>query len=162
MPFLPENFVVPRLLETARVRLRPLVVADVVKDYEAVMSSRTNLWRLFGAAWGWPAETLTLEDDCRQLAWHEKEFETRSSFDYVVMSLDESQVLGCVYVDPPTKQGFEAEVYFWVRDSELPTGLEGHLSDTVRQWITTSWPLARVAYPGRDIPWSDWDALPER
>lgn len=31
----------------------------------------------------------------------------------------------------------------------------------VRRWLAEDWPLARVAYPGRDPSWQEWDALPE-
>ena len=38
-PFVPAEFVVPTLLETPEFRLRPLTINDVIKDYDAVMSS---------------------------------------------------------------------------------------------------------------------------
>jgi hypothetical protein len=38
-PFVPPQFQVPRVLETAEFRLRMLTVNDVVKDYDAVMTS---------------------------------------------------------------------------------------------------------------------------
>ena len=49
------------------------------------------------------------------LGWHQKEFQMRSSFDYAAMSPDEERLLGCVYVDPPEKAGFDAEVHYWAR-----------------------------------------------
>ena len=94
MRFLPRDFIVPTLLETDRCRLRPLTIHDVVKDYDAVMTSREHLWQMFGDTWGWPSEDLTLEQDLIDLGWHQKEFQLRSSFDYAVMSLDEKRVLG--------------------------------------------------------------------
>jgi hypothetical protein len=39
MPFVPADFDVPEKLETAEFRLRMLTVNDVIKDYDAVMSS---------------------------------------------------------------------------------------------------------------------------
>lgn len=39
MSFLPGDFEPPKLLETERFRLRPITIHDVVKDYEAVMTS---------------------------------------------------------------------------------------------------------------------------
>jgi hypothetical protein len=161
MPFLPKGFIVPELLETDRFRIRPLTIHDVVKDYDAVMSSRDHLWRTFGEAWGWPPEDLTLEQDLIDLGWHQKEFQLRSSFDYAVMSLDEKRLLGCVYVDPPGKSGVEAEVYLWVRQSELANGLDEYLYQTVRTWMTQVWPFQKIAYPGREISWTDWHALPD-
>ena len=41
--FLPREFVVPTFLETERFRIRPITINDVVKDYDAVMSSRRAL-----------------------------------------------------------------------------------------------------------------------
>jgi hypothetical protein len=110
--FLPADFEPPLLLETERFRMRPLSVDDVVKDYDAVMSSREHLWEMFGEAWGWPKADLTLEQDRKDLVWHEDEFARRSSFAYEVMSLDETRLLGCVYIDPSKKQSFDAEA-FW-------------------------------------------------
>jgi hypothetical protein len=160
MRFLPRDFIVPTLLETDRCRLRPLTIHDVVKDYDAVMTSREHLWQMFGDTWGWPSEDLTLEQDLIDLGWHQKEFQLRSSFDYAVMSLDEKRVLGCVYIDPPSKAGYEAEVYYWVRQSELANGLDEHLGQTLKRWLAESWPFKRVAYPGREIGWQEYEALP--
>ena len=161
MPFLPRDFVVPETLETERFRLRSITIHDVVKDYDAVMTSREHLWHLFGEAWGWPAADLTLEQDLIDLGWHQKEFQMRSSFDFAVMSPDESRLLGCVYIDPPSKTGSDAEVCWWARQDELASGLEEMLGETVRRWINGAWPFARVIYPGRDLSWEEYDALPD-
>ena len=159
MGFLPREFEIPQLLETDRYHLRPLTIHDVVKDYEAVMTSRAHLWQIFGEVWGWPPEDLSLEQDLIDLGWHQKEFQLRSSFNYAVMSPDEKRVLGCVYIDPPRKAGFEAEVFYWARQSELAAGLEEHLGQTVRRWLAEAWPFKRVAYPGREISWEEYEAL---
>lgn len=161
MSFLPPDFE-PPLLETERFRLRSLTVHDVVKDYDAVMTSREHLWELFGQAWGWPPADLTLEEDLIDLGWHQKEFQRRSTFAYAVMNLDETRLLGCVYVDPPTKRGYDAEVTWWVRSSELASGLDDDLGETVRTWIANAWPFSQVAYPGRDITWSEYKGPRDR
>src|SRR5689334_19468306 len=100
MRFLPRDFETPKGPENERFRLRPLTIHDVVKDYDAVMTSREHLWELFGERWGWPAATLTLEQDLIDLAWHQKEGQLKRSFAFAVLSPDESRVVGCVYVDP--------------------------------------------------------------
>ena len=161
MGFLPEDFDVPESLETGAFRLRPITVHDVVKDYDAVMANREHLWSLFGEAWGWPTEDLTLEQDLIDLGWHQKEFQMRSSFDYAVMSLDEKRLLGCVYVDPPEKAGYDAEVHYWARRDGPEQGLEEELAETTQRWIGEAWPFESVAYPGRYISWQDYDALPD-
>ena len=160
MGFLPRDFEVPTSLETGAFRLRPITVHDVVKDYDAVMTNREHLWGLFGEAWGWPADDHTLEQNLVDLGWHQKEFQMRSSFDYAVMSPDEKRLLGCVYVDPPEKAGYDAEVHYWARRDGPEGGLEEELGEATRRWISEAWPFENVAYPGRDISWEDYDALP--
>lgn len=159
MPFVPIDFRVPETLETTEFRLRMLTVHDVVKDYDAVMSSVDHCKAI------WPGGTwpmgLTLEQNLIDLGWHQKEFQTRRSFAYTVVRPDESMVLGCVYIEPTRKQGFDAEVYLWARQSELAGGLETRLYAAVRNWIRTTWPFESVAYPGREPAWERWSALPD-
>ena len=137
------------MLETATFRLRMLSVNDVVKDYDAVMSSLEHLQRqnVFGGTW--PKTTLTLEQDLIDLGWHQKEFQTRRSFAYTMVSLDESQCLGCVYIVPSEKPGVDAEVYLWVRQSEYDKGSDPVLFATVKGWISEKWPFNAVEYPRR-------------
>lgn len=148
MGFLPEGFEVPEIVETARFRLRSITIHDAFKDYDAVMSSRQHLWDRFGEIWGWPPPDMTIEQNIIDLAWHQKEFQLRSSFDYAVMSLDEKRLLGCVYVDPPQVEGTEADVWFWARESERPFGLEAELETFLLGWLVERWPFAAVAVNG--------------
>jgi hypothetical protein len=127
--------------------LRSITIHDVIKDFDAVMSSREHLWARFGAAWGWPSAAMTIEQDLIDLGWHQKEFQLRSSFNYAVMSLDEARLLGCVYIDPPAGAEMDAQVAYWIRSSELASGLEADLGAFVRQWMTEVWPFKQVAYP---------------
>jgi hypothetical protein len=149
MPFLPPTFTIPAVVETDQFRMRSITIHDAFKDYDAVMSSREHLWDRFGATWGWPATDLSLEQNIIDLAWHQKEFQLRSSFDYAVMSLDESRLLGCVYIDPPQESGTDAEVWFWARRSELSTGLEDHLGQFVASWLASAWPFRKVSLNGQ-------------
>lgn len=159
--FVPPDFTIPEKLGTDKFRLRILTVNDVVKDYDAVMTSIDHLKGTFGPNSTWPSKDLTLEQDLIDLGWHQKEFQRRTSFAYTVMNQDESLCLGCVYIDPTTKIGYDAEVTLWVRKSELESGLDSILYDAVKSWIETEWPFKKVAYPGRNINWTKWDALPE-
>jgi hypothetical protein len=161
-PFVPADFSVPEKLETAEFRLRMLTVNDVVKDYDAVMTSVDHLRGVFGPYSSWPSPELTLEQDLIDLGWHQKEFQRRSSFAYTVMDPSESTCLGCVYIDPTDKRGYEAEAYLWVRKSAFDSGLDPTLFQAVKKWIAEKWPFDKVAYPGRDIDWETWEALPER
>ena len=37
--------------------------------------------------------------------------------------------------------------------------LEPMLLEKVREWVKTSWPFAKVAYPGIDVSMEAWNAL---
>lgn len=161
LPIVPGDFRIPERLETARIRLRPLVMEDVDRDYEAVMSSKERLQRVFRENGEWP-EGLTREQNLIELAWHQCEFRMHTSFAYTVASLDESRILGCLYIYPTRKIGYDVEITMWVRESEAETGLDDHLYRTVRGWIASYWPFSSPAYPGRDIAWEAWNRIAEK
>lgn len=155
----PPNFEIPKVLETDGFKLRMLTVNDVVKDYDAVMTSVEHLQGVFGSRSKWPSKDLTLEQDLIDLGWHQKEFQMRSSFAYTVMDPNESQCLGCMYIFPSTKSDFDVEVYMWVRKSAYDAGLDPVLYKTVKEWLTDKWPFKKVAYPGREIEWETWKSI---
>ena len=159
IPFIPADFTVPEGLETQEFRLRMLTVHDVVKDYDAVMTSVEHLKTIWPGG-TWP-EGLTLEQNLIDLGWHQKEFQTRRSFAYTVVTPSGSMILGCVYIDPTHKRGYDAVVYLWARQSELAGGLETRLYEAVRSWISKDWPFKTVAFPGRDIAWDTWKSIPD-
>jgi len=154
VPFVPVNFSVPDALETDEFRLRMLTVNDVVKDYDAVMSSVDHCKTIWPGL-GWP-EGLTLEQNLIDLGWHQREFQTRRSFAYTVVDLADSVVLGCVYIEPTKRRGYDAAVYLWARQSELAGGLENRLYRAVQEWLCSHWPFASPAFPGRGIAWDAW------
>jgi len=150
MPFVPPDFVVPRTLVTDRCRLEPLTVRHAVADWDAVMSSREHLSGVFGPGSRWPRDDLSLEQNLVDLGWHQKKAQLREAFAYTVLEPASSRVVGCVYLDPSEREGFDAEVQLWVRASEVPSGLDPHLHSAVRLWVSESWPFTSVAYPGRE------------
>lgn len=156
---LSAEFEVPAGLETDDFHLRMLTVNDVVKDYEAVMTSREHLQGVFGPQSSWPAADLTLEQDLIDLGWHQKEFQNRASFAYTVMNRQETHCLGCVYIYPAKPADYDAQVILWARQSELAGGLETRLLAAVKQWLAQDWPFERVGFPGRDISWTKWASL---
>jgi hypothetical protein len=158
--FLPEDFVVPTLVAGLRFRIRPLTVHDVVRTYDAVMSSRERLWDRFGDVVEWPRADLSLEELLIDLAWRQREGELRRSFSFAVLTTDEARLLGSIRIDPPAKEGADAETTFWVRGDTDGASVEGELEEFVREWMTTTWPFKTVRYPGRDISWDEWRTLP--
>jgi hypothetical protein len=154
------DFKVPENLETEEFRLRMLTVNDLVKDYDAVMSSVEHLKSTFSVISedDWP-EGLTLEEDLIDLGWHQREFTLGFSFAYTVMSLDESVCLGCIYFEPTSRADYDVVITLWVRESELASGLDRRLFQAVKSWVASEWPFSNPAYPGRDIPVAAWHAL---
>ncbi len=147
-PFVPADFVVPLRLELPQFVIRPLLITDVVKDYDAVMTSEQHLQGVFGPRSKWPTG-LTFEDDLIDLGWHHKEFRIRRSFAYTVMSLDESICLGCLYIEPTKREGYDAEAFCWIRASHAAE-LDALLFETLKAWLAAVWPFERVAYPVRE------------
>jgi hypothetical protein len=145
--FVPENFVPPASLETQDFRLRMLSVDDVEKDYEAVMETQE---RFHSLGLSWPREGFTIEENLADLEQHQQEFLDRKAFAYTVVSLDESRVLGCLYINPSESANADASVYMWVRESEYDKGLDAFLFQTVKDWLDSSWPFTAVIYLGRE------------
>jgi len=145
--FVPDDFEIPASLETDCFRLRMLSRDDVEKDYEAVVESRELLHTMFGGPW--PRPGFTLEDNLADLERHQKEFLSRKAFAYTVVSLDETRVLGCVYIDLPETTDSDAVVVMWVRQTEYDKGLDEILFNKVRNWISSDWPFKKVDYLGR-------------
>ena len=145
-PLVPKDFDVLVLFDHERFRLRMLSVNDVVKDFDAVVTSREHLNDLFGP--GWP-EGLTLEQNLVDLGWHQKEFERRTSFAYAVFAQSGREVLGSVYVSPSDRSAFDAEVRYWVRSRELPSGLQERLGALLADWMEDVWPFINPRYRPR-------------
>lgn len=158
-PFVANEFTVPEELVTTDFRLRMLTVHDVVKDFEAVTVSKPQLVQLFPTSSGWP-EGLTLEDNLIDLGWHQREFTRRRSFAYTVLSLDGTRVIGCVYINPTRKVGYDADVTFWARESYQGDPADRALETAVRAWVASEWQFAKPAFPGRDMSWEEWNNLP--
>lgn len=162
MPWLPADFVAPMIVPVLEgVHLRPLRAADAELDHRAVMSSRDRLWQLYGEAWNWPSETMTVEEDREDLARRERAADDQESFTYAVLDTPETRLLGRVHVDQPRKDGADVEVTWWVVDARVGTILETALDVVVPDWINGVWPFARPRHVGRDLTWQEWLALPD-
>lgn len=159
-PFIPTDFKVPDTFQNEHFRMRMLTINDVVKDYDAVMSSVKHLQttKPFGPNHNWPKD-LTFEQNLIDLGWHQKEFQRRSSFAYTVTNLDESKCLGAIYIYPSSNPNYETMIILWVRQSEIENGLDEHLFESVKEWISKKWPFKTIANPGREISWEEWESM---
>jgi hypothetical protein len=148
--WLSDGFVHPeRVALPTGHHLRPIRAADVELDYPAVMGSRERLWAKYGDAWGWPPATMTREADEEDLARHEAEIAAQETFNYALLDERETELLGCVYIDPPnghSPPGTDAVASWWVVDRLTGTDLERTLDDFVPRWLTETWGFASVHY----------------
>jgi hypothetical protein len=104
---------------------------------------------------------MTPDQDRADLAHHEAEIAAHQSFNYALLDEGETELLGCVYIDPPAKQGADAEVSWWVVDRLVGSDVEAALDAFVPAWLEADWPIARPRYVGRDLSWAEWLALPD-
>ena len=142
MPWLPENWDHPRRVELPTGHhLRPIRAADVDLDMLAVMGSQERLWSIYGAAWGWPPVSMTREQDAADMQRHADEMETHESFNYALFDEAETELIGCVYIDPTDLAGADAEISWWVRNEYVGTEVEAALDALVPRWIAADWPL---------------------
>lgn len=143
----------PAGAQTREFVLRPLLASDAELDYEAVMESREFLRKWEQSTW--PEDDFTVEANREDLMKAERRHANGDAFTYTVMNLDQTECLGCVYVLPPDAKMFtgaqvtalgadqwsdcDATVFFWVRKSRLPDGLDRALLDSLVRWFEQEW-----------------------
>jgi hypothetical protein len=129
--------------------LRPIREADVDIDYPAVMGSRERLWAKYGEAWAWPSATMSHRADKEDLARHEAEIAAQETFNYAVLDEGETELFGCVYIDPPDSRspaGTDAVVSWWLVDQQRGTELERAIGRFLPSWLTEVWKFQAVHY----------------
>jgi hypothetical protein len=147
MPWLPVDFDPPARVDLPTGHhMRFLRESDVDIDYPAVMGSRESLWTKYSEAWGWPRADLTFEKDRDDLARHERETGTREAVTYAILVADESQLVGCCYVDPAESEESDAQISWWVTDEHLDAELERVLTDFIPDWVSTVWPFRAPSF----------------
>jgi hypothetical protein len=150
MAWLPDDFRHPERLDLPTGHhLRPIRADDVDIDYPAVMGSRERLWAKYGAPWGWPPADMTFEADREDLAHHELEIAAHETFNYAVLDEGETELLGCVYIDPADDRspaGSDVVSSWWVVDREAGGELERALDDAIPSWLTETWGFRSVHY----------------
>jgi hypothetical protein len=150
MGWLPDGFAHPERVDLPTGHhLRPIRADDVDIDLPAVMGSRERLWAKYGEAWGWPPADMTREQDREDLKHHEDEIAAHETFNYALLDATESELLGCVYIDPPderSRPGANAVVSWWVVDKAVGTDLERTLDEFVPRWLKDTWRFESVDY----------------
>jgi len=148
--FVPDNFMAPPVPEVAGYTWNILEPEILKEDYAALtqVAGRSGPMK------------ITSDEDYGELKRHRWEFQHLTSFAYGILSADGSHEIACVYVNPSKKEGYDAAVHFLMTEEAQKENLQPLLEKKVRDWISTSWPFAKVAYPGIDISMAQWNALP--
>lgn len=151
----PEIFEVPQKLEHEKFIARKLCATDTELDYKAVMSSIDIIKKTRGG--NWPTSDLTLEDDRIDLSWHQREFENKSSFAFIVMMKDETECLGCFYLYKPGFRGevpedVDVDVSFWVTQKAYNEGLYTELYNAIKDWLQKEWLFKKPYWSNKEIP----------
>lgn len=155
--FIPDDFNIPDHLATGQFCFVVLEESLTAIDYEAVMSSKERLRHIFSDSDDWPADDMSIDLNRSDLIEHENEFNAREAFAYGVLSPSKDRYIGCVYINPTKADGYDCEVYLWVRDSEVQ--LDNDLFKSTDNWLKAEWPFKQPAYPGRALAWDDWNEL---
>ncbi len=143
----PEGFAVPEGLRTELFVLEPLDERHNVSDHAAWTSSIDHIRATPGfAGRTWP-RPMSLEENAADLARHARDFAARTGFAYTVLDPASGDVIGCVYFDPPGRDGYDVEVRSWVRADRAE--LDKPLYDLVRRWLAEAWPFQRPDYAQR-------------
>ena len=161
-PFIPAGFEPPTEVPGDGFILVPLDTRVTELDYKAYMASIEHLQKTFTHSTRWPREGLTMDDAVKDMENEQAQWERRASFPYAVLDPEKTRERGCVYVRPSHKQGYEAAVRLWVTAEEYAAGFDEQLYAWTRQWVETTWPFEKIAFPGREIPMDEWDALPDK
>jgi hypothetical protein len=147
VPFVPDDFVVPRELATGAFRLEPLGPQHNEGDYRAWMSSIDHIRSTPGMEGrSWPRPEMTLADNLKDLQGHASDFANRKGFTYTVLTSDSDEIVGCVYIYP-RKGEPGARILSWVRADRAD--LDAPLYEAVSEWLRTAWPFTSVTYAPR-------------
>ena len=147
MPWLPDTFSHPQLVDIdSEHHIRPIAASDVDLDMVAVMGSHERLFSIYGQSWGWPPATMTREQDLEDLEHHVHEMHTRASYNYALFGKDESQLLGCIYIDQPDDDEHDAVVSWWVINDLVGSELESTVDAFVPSWLKRDWPFSVVRF----------------
>jgi hypothetical protein len=140
----PDDFDVPRSLATPQFRLEPLGPQHNHADHAAWTSSIDHIRAtpgFDGSDWP-PPSGMSLEDNLADLQGHADDFVRGRGFTYTVLDAVSDDVIGCVYIYPSRRAGYDVDVRSWVRADRAD--LDGPLSTAVATWLTAAWPLGRI------------------
>ena len=121
-------------------------------DYVAYMSSIEHLQKTFTAVLRGPMR-VWMEDALLDMQTEERRFQQRKSFAYAVLTPDGETELGCVYVYPSKKAGFDAVIRMGVTqeqyDSSTPPCTIGLSVGSIRRGLLSPRPIRAEPFKER-------------
>jgi RimJ/RimL family protein N-acetyltransferase len=146
--FVPIDFDLPTSLRTDRFVLEPLGPQHNEADLAAWTSSIEHIRATPGYPDGsWPpVEGMSPERNLADLIRHAADFESHKGFTFTVLDPSDGDVIGCVYLYPPEREG-DVTVQSWVRASHAELDLP--LADAVAAWLAAEWPWSEPDRCGR-------------
>ena len=147
-PFVPAGFEPPRSLRRDQFVLEPLGPQHNEADHAAWTSSIDHIRATPGYAdGGWPPlEGMSLEANLADLSGHAADFAAGTGFTFTVLDPTAGEVIGCVYLYPPRREG-DVMVKSWVRADR--SDLDEPLAEAVAAWIAAEWPWQQPDRCGR-------------
>lgn len=147
-PIVSPDFDVPSGRESDLFLLEPLGPEHNVSDLAAWSSSIEHIRRTPGfAGRDWPQRPLTLEENEADLVAHAADYKARIGFTYTVLDPLTRMVIGCVYIYPPRRPGYDVDVCSWVTAERAE--LDKTLYRLVASWIVEAWPFTAPDYAPR-------------
>jgi hypothetical protein len=147
-PLVPADFAVPAGLATELFVLEPLDVKHNASDYAAWTSSIEHIKATPGFGGNtWLDSGMSLEGNAADLATHATQFAERTGFAYTVLDPGTAEVIGCLYIRSPARDGYDADVRSWTRADRAQ--LDKPLHDAVTEWLSAAWPFERPDYADR-------------
>jgi hypothetical protein len=141
--FVPDDADIPSRLVTELFRLEPLGPQHNDADRAAWMSSIPHIQAtpgFVGRSWP-PDDGMPAESNKRDLVRHEADFAARRGFTYTVLDPESGETIGCVYLYPPKREGYDVNVLSWVTAARAD--LDAPLAETLLEWLERDWPFTR-------------------
>ncbi|MCK8061715.1 MULTISPECIES: hypothetical protein [unclassified Fusibacter] len=159
--FIEDDFIPPFDVVEDHFILRKLTVDEVEKDFNALMSSKESLRQIFSIDDDWPKDTMTIEENYRDLKIHQDEFDNREGFAYTVVNKEDTECIGCVYIWPWIHGTYDSLVFYWVTDKVKLLGFEDQLGVYLNKWLKEFWRFEHPLMPGRNISLIQWEKMVE-
>ena len=154
----PPSFTVPLTYTGSTYKLVPLGPAVAELDYKAYMSSIEHIRKSQGG--NWPRPGLTMDDQAKDMAGEKAQWDGRKSFPFAILTADGTKELGCFYLRPSQKEGYDVVATMWVTQEAFDLGLEDQLVRDMKAWLAEAWSFRKPAWRGREITAEVWKSLP--